>query len=711
MPLVIENVHRPAHDPTLPDALGRSAQLLAELNDAEVLEKLGSALRLNRKSDGYPGLPVVTFVLALLASGLQMGVRPFWKAYRGNPWKRLAAVAGLSSLPSSGSVGRALRPVKHQTAATFSDSVLTAIPHFDELLQHPAVTHRDRHGQRHHVLDIDPTVQAYRLRDLVEGDEYPEAERLAPGVRGYTGHHRGEVRIRHVGMCHAGAGVWVAYRVSDDNPHLSVFFEPILEQGVRVVASTGADRSFIVVRGDCEFGAAGILRTIVELGVHPLVRISRYNLLGRPEVQATLSTAVWEPVRSGAARTRQATDLGIVMLHPSSKSADAGQPGVAVRVVVARRKVNDASEASYGTVRDGYLYELFATTLAADRWSAADIVDLYAGRSVIENRFAQEDRELGLGRNFCYQAPGQAVFVATGLFLWNYWTCAGFQAHPPADTSSERPEQERAPDESVPVPDPEPTLLEDVDEPAVVPPADPQDPFPGALADRRETVVTVLGTAFRDTLRSPGWSLISAGYLECPNHKRLFPFSLAKVGPGRPRPQVIVRTDVGACDGCPLRAGCFASNRPNAYKQIARAISDDEATVLAEFLARHPPGRRQRMPASCATRPPRATPEQPQLPADELVRPPPTVAPGPRECSSPTFPATAARQMARNRHANTRIEIRISRRRRLEPEPTDLGRTRRTWAQRDARWRLDAHVRLICHLSCQPTKKRAGATL
>ena len=41
----------------------------------------------------------------------------------------------------------------------------------------------------------------------------PEGERLAPGEHGFTGKKRGELRIRHIPLLHAGAGIWLAYRL------------------------------------------------------------------------------------------------------------------------------------------------------------------------------------------------------------------------------------------------------------------------------------------------------------------------------------------------------------------------------------------------------------------------------------------------------------------------------------------------------------------
>ena len=97
-------------------------------------------------------------------------------------------------------------------------------------------------------------------------DDFPEPERLAPGVPGYTGQYRGEVRIRHVAVCHAGAGAWLAYRMSDDNPQLSAFFPSVLAPAIKVMGDADVPARQLLVRGDAEFGSAGVARAIVNLG-------------------------------------------------------------------------------------------------------------------------------------------------------------------------------------------------------------------------------------------------------------------------------------------------------------------------------------------------------------------------------------------------------------------------------------------------------------
>lgn len=97
-------------------------------------------------------------------------------------------------------------------------------------------------------------------------------------------------------------------------------------------------------------------------------------------------------------------------------------------------------EALRGRTIDGWQVELFAVDLPADAWPAPDAVKGYFGRNGQENRFAQEDRELGLDRIVSYHLPGQELATLVGLALWNLRLCRGFEAdRPPA----ERPAQAR----------------------------------------------------------------------------------------------------------------------------------------------------------------------------------------------------------------------------------------------------------------------------
>jgi hypothetical protein len=65
-------------------------------------------------------------------------------------------------------------------------------------------------------------------------------------------------------------------------------------------------------------------------------------------------------------------------------------------------------------VLDGWQYELFMVDLPADALPAPGAVSLFFGRAGQENRFVQEDREVGLDRIFSYHLPGQGSQWSSG---------------------------------------------------------------------------------------------------------------------------------------------------------------------------------------------------------------------------------------------------------------------------------------------------------
>ena len=68
---------------------------------------------------------------------------------------------------------------------------------------------------------------------------------------------------------------------------------------------------------------------------------------------------------------------------------------------------------------------MFVTDLPANAMPAPDVVTCYYQRTGIENRFRQEDRELGLDRIFSYHVPGQNLANLVGLLVWNLRICRG----------------------------------------------------------------------------------------------------------------------------------------------------------------------------------------------------------------------------------------------------------------------------------------------
>lgn len=697
----IEVVSRPVNDPRLPDVLAQAAAMLERAASDGLLDRCEDAFQMGRRN-GHTGKGIATFLMVFLLSERLGGIRPFAERHR-SALKRLGRLVGLRGLPSAAAMSRALGRLESSHAAAFSDGVISSPPGLSDMMKLPDVLHLDETEQGWHVLDLDPTVKAFRQRRLDPSGERPEGVRIAPGCPGYTGHKRGEIRIRSVPVLHAGTGCWLAHRMWATTPHVSVSVAELVQQSLAVMRGADISPHQVILRMDGEFGSAGCMSRVRACGVHFVTRLSRYSLFRRTQVAEALRVAEWRPIRGD--RPRESAELGLFTLHPSEGSADEGEAPTTVRVVVSRRI---AGEREHHGVQEGpYVYELFATSLDPSFWSSSSVVELYSGRASMENRFAQEDRELNLGRTFSYNPSGQAVVESLGLLLWNYLTVIGCRDSDPSRSSPTPPapvawmrEAMQTPAEAIPTaPDgleegkpeevveerPESTV-EDKTERQAVPVA---VPFPSASKGQLHVLSAILSKAYGDLLNW-GWSLNEdVAALRCPNGKLAFPFSIVSSGPGRPKPQIIVRTEWSACNGCPLRSECFSSTRPDIPKQVARAVETSEAEWVRGFLKHHPPQRKRR---SVPKRPrrPRKRRAIKQAPVSEpLYRP---LSPHPHSShhlQTPTFSPGDCR--AHTRHYLGRIlsvEIRLSPLSRRKKTPNPRHR-RLTWVERRARWKSE----------------------
>lgn len=170
-----------------------------------------------------------------------------------------------------------------------------------------------------------------------------------------------------------------------------------------------------------------------------------YALLDLAEVQAVLArppVEVCTHPESGAARA---------LYDCSHIPLTAGGP--LVRLIVASHPAASPPPA-IGKKRDGMVYELFVTRLAAPAFSAKDVLDLYLHRGSFETVLADEDREQDPDR-WCSHTPcGQEFWQILSQWLWNLRLELGQHLSPvamrttefaPAGTVSPAPARESAP--------------------------------------------------------------------------------------------------------------------------------------------------------------------------------------------------------------------------------------------------------------------------
>ncbi len=138
------------------------------------------------------------------------------------------------------------------------------------------------------------------------------------------------------------------------------------------------------MRLDGLYGNAAVLRDALDTGLGLIGRSRDDALLDLASVQAVLArppVEICTHPESGALRALD--DCPDIPLT-------AGGPRV--RLIVASHPATSTS-ASIGKKRDGMVYELFVTRLAAPAFSAKDVVDLYLHRGSFETVLADEDIE------------------------------------------------------------------------------------------------------------------------------------------------------------------------------------------------------------------------------------------------------------------------------------------------------------------------------
>jgi len=579
----------------LPDWASAGVALLLDLERRGMLAEVAERLQIRREG-GFSGIDVFVFLAYYFASKLPEGLKPFWYRARAHR-EKLGAVAGRKCLPSSTAMSRALEAVELELLRPQVAWLLIEATGIDEVLRHPAVQHYDALGRGWHVFDYDPTNTVLRQRALPAGEELPEARRRAEGLAapGYFGRKRGEVKLRRATLQHAGSGTWLHAMLNAGNGDCRAELPEALKVVVDLCAKLDHPLERALFRADGEYGGVPQLSAFIEAGVPFVTRLTRPALLDRPELRRRLVEAQWELVPdSKSGPSRSATDIGIVTLQPGTHTRqDDGSDykPVGVRVVVSR--FPREGEPSRGKVIAGWQYELFATSLDPDPWPAAEVVASYFGRTGQENRFAQEDRELGLDRIFSYHLPGQELATTIGLMVWNARIALGFELEtPPFET----PEQA----ERLARPDPRPVPLEtrevveldeendgaaDIEKPERPAPAEPVGD--SSLEEAEASLATLLGELDWDRMLAgkDGWYWdAEAGQLAC-SHGRGLPLTCVDDRPGWPgRARLHFRTRRGGCTACRLLGSCFSTIDPVPTKLASFTLEDEKVHAIQAYL-------------------------------------------------------------------------------------------------------------------------------
>lgn len=545
----------------IPDDFIEPTVLLEHLRQTGKLSVIGDRIRIRRKG-GFVGLDIVIILFVYFASGIHKGMRTVWEQGLKKVKVQIAAVADRRKLASPPATSRALSNVELSLIRGHTDWLLAECAEVDDVMLHPASATRDAVHAPWHVFDLDPKVLSLRHRALPEAEDLPEPVRLSErgAAPGFAGRKRGHMTLRRTTVMHAGAGVWLHAHLSPGNGDPREDLRLGLDAIVATRARLGADARALA-RMDGEFGNVPTIAACRAAGVPLLTRLNRPSLYEDPVLLARLATASWRPVLDSLSGPRRlAADLGEFELDAgeTTRRVDGTRfDPVTVRLVASLYK--SSGKGKGGRVIDGWRVELFVADLPVDAWPAEDCVSTYMARSSEENRFAQEDRELGLDRIVSYDLPGQELANVVGLFVWNLRVALGFQAErPPAD---------------VPAPRLRPAAAE-VECPPSYWPTDPR-------------IARTLGKQDWDTLLAsrPGWRWSESGELLCPEGRPLYVTSVRSGSDDATVRGVIFRRLLGGCEDCAHRAGCYTTVRPRGSKHIELQLPTEDADLIANRLA------------------------------------------------------------------------------------------------------------------------------
>jgi hypothetical protein len=542
-----------------PDFLVDGLLLLQRLCGTGGLGALADRLRVRREG-GYQGLDVVVFLLMLFAARQRMSIKEFGAASR--PHRRqIAMSARRNNLPAPASISRFLDKVEDEDLAAFIPWLLLDGAGAHDCLKHPSVLARDCQGDAWHVFDFDPTSTVLRQRALPAGDDLPKARRRSAEAKpGYPGRKRGDVQLTRATLQHAGSGLWLGVWVQAGNGNWRASSTAAIDTIVRTCTTLGHDVGRALVRVDGAGGNTPFISACESAGIRYVTRSAHYQLLEDDDIRRHLDTVTWyavEDSRSGP--QRHAAELGAHLLSGRAVDDD-GQPfePVRSRVVVSRIRASEKKTQGSGRFDDGWHYELFLTNTSAEAMPAPEVVTCYYQRTGIENRFRQEDKELGLDRIFSYHIAGQNLATLVGLFVWNLRICCGFALH---EALPEVPPQ--APRVAEPIaekvsmaPRSAPTPSEELEEPVA------------ATVRDREVMQHELAHLEWPTLvdKHDGWQWdAEALSLKCPAGQVA---EVSSIDTGGPTSQGSIRFAVAAvnCRSCPMRAECTPSTDPKYRK-------------------------------------------------------------------------------------------------------------------------------------------------
>lgn len=627
----------------LPDWASQYAAFVNAMREAGELDELLRQLRIRRS--GYAGMDAFLFLLLYFTAGREGGFKGLSLAAQ--KWTGpLGALAQRRRLMTQSSLSRLLLAVgASHVGEDFMRWLLVEAGGCGELFSEPTTWIRSSTGRPWRFFDFDGTLLVLRKRGLPRCESLPEPEERTDASfadHGYSGRKRGEVQLVRETLQDAGSGLWLGVWCSPGNGGKQDVTQAAAAMVSGVMRDYAANQR-AVLRFDGAYGSWKTIEACVAEGVGYLTRWNKYGILNSPEVANIRSDeSYWtrvEDSRSGP--VRYAADCGFLE-----------HDGHRARLVCSRYL--DVTGAGVGHSIGGWRYELFVTSMPADEWSADQVVTQYYGRVGQENRFGQEDKELGLDRIFSTNISGQALASLVGLFVWNFQTVAGWRVN--RDTIDPPPKQKARQAEV------QPAMLDEA-------------------APQSNALVELLDEAVEWSSLPAGWTHPSGSALVCPAGR---PMQVKRVST-----RVIFRASRGACLDCPVRATCTDSVNPRFRREMTLpfdANSNEDVANKIRALKRRGISLTKTKSASLADAKPSGGEWSPPVPA-------PTY---PRAVVGPFLLPSELRRAFRQAVVEIAVRVHLAcPPRLLEPRftafsPARRQRRRRTWQERSA-WNALPH--------------------
>jgi hypothetical protein len=417
----------PVDVPSSPPWFAELILLVRHFTQRGILDAIAQQVRLGRGRAGH--YDVIDFVGVLF--GYALSGEPTVEAFfdRVRPFAGpFMALFGRDQLPHRSTLSRFLAAVDGACLEALRQQFTHDLGHHglaDDLLGGLV----DHSSHRLLVFDVDATRQVARQRALVAAAEFPAPRRRMAQVcaPGYRGRKRGEVVRTRTTVLQAHTQQWLGTFSGIGNGDYGAELDAACQGIATYLHAKGVSPAQALLRLDALYGTASPLARIQKAGLGFLTRGRDYQLLDHPKVRARLEHPCDAQLEHPETQVqRDLFDVGYITdwLKPAPDLA------LTCRLIVARQPAREQAEAvTHGKLRDGFVYELFLTTVPVQCLHPSEVVGLYFQRGGFEQVLSDEDAEQDPDR-WCSCPPrGQEFWQIVSQWVWNTRLELGQVAH------------------------------------------------------------------------------------------------------------------------------------------------------------------------------------------------------------------------------------------------------------------------------------------